>query len=298
MGHGTAHPANISYEQMQAMMANLGYDNVFIGTVEGEPESTECSVVIEKVIAAGYKKVILRPLMVVAGDHANNDMADPDDPESWLSMFTATGAFEKIDCQIKGLGEIDEIQTLYVEHVADVAPAIIEDISKAKVTLSKTSGVYTGKTQKGAVKSVVLDGKTLTKGTDYTVSAKSGKKVGSYTVTVTGKGDYAGTATATFKITKATAKAKATTAKTYKVVNLKKKAASFTALKLTTDGKATYKVTKNTNSKKITFKNGKITVKKGTAKGKYTVKVKASAKAGTNYKALKAKTYTITITVK
>ena len=123
MGHGTAHVASISYSQMQTVMDELGYKNVFIGTVEGEPEDTECSVVIDKVKDAGYKKVILRPLMVVAGDHANNDMADPEDPESWYSQFTAAGAFDSVDCQIAGLGEIPEIQQIYVAHVGDVINA-------------------------------------------------------------------------------------------------------------------------------------------------------------------------------
>ena len=87
LGHGTSHTAKVSYSQMQTQMTKLGYDNVFIGTVEGEPEETACGAVIEAVNAAGYKKVILRPLMVVAGDHANNDMAG-DDADSWKSMFT------------------------------------------------------------------------------------------------------------------------------------------------------------------------------------------------------------------
>ena len=120
MGHGTSHTAKVSYSQMQAQMAALGYDNVFIGTVEGEPEETACEAVIEAVAAAGYTDVILRPLMVVAGDHANNDMADPEDPESWLSMFTASGKFKSVKTQISGLGRIPAIQALYVEHTKAV----------------------------------------------------------------------------------------------------------------------------------------------------------------------------------
>ena len=115
MGHGTSHTAKISYSQMQSQMNDLGYDNVFIGTVEGEPEDTACEAVIEKIKEAGYKKVVLRPLMVVAGDHANNDMAG-DDEDSWKSQFEASGAFDKIDTQIAGLGEIAAIQDLYVAH--------------------------------------------------------------------------------------------------------------------------------------------------------------------------------------
>ena len=118
MGHGTSHTAKISYSQMQAQMKDLGYENVFIGTVEGEPEDTACENVINAVAEAGYTKVVLRPLMVVAGDHANNDMAGDDD-DSWKSMFNASGKFESVDCQIAGLGEIEAIQNLYVAHTAE-----------------------------------------------------------------------------------------------------------------------------------------------------------------------------------
>ena len=121
MGHGTSHTASVTYDQMQAQMQALGYDNVFIGTVEGEPEDTACEAVIEAVHEAGFTKVILRPLMVVAGDHANNDMAG-DDADSWLSQFTASGYFESIDCQISGLGGIPDVQQIYVAHTG----AIIE----------------------------------------------------------------------------------------------------------------------------------------------------------------------------
>ena len=115
MGHGTSHTAKVSYSQMQTTMQTLGYDNVFIGTVEGEPEETSCENIIEAVKAAGYTKVVLRPLMVVAGDHANNDMAGPDE-DSWLSQFNASGDFASVDCQIAGLGEIDAIQQQYIAH--------------------------------------------------------------------------------------------------------------------------------------------------------------------------------------
>ena len=119
LGHGTSHTAKVSYSQMQTQMGELGYDNVFIGTVEGEPEETACEAVIDAVAQAGYKKVILRPLMVVAGDHANNDMAG-DDEDSWKSIFTASGKFDSVDTQITGLGSIDAIQQLYVAHTKDV----------------------------------------------------------------------------------------------------------------------------------------------------------------------------------
>ena len=123
MGHGTSHTAKVSYSQMQTAMQTLGYSNVFIGTVEGEPEETACENVIEAVKAAGYTKVILRPLMVVAGDHANNDMAGADE-DSWLSQFNAAGCFDSVDTQIAGLGEIADIQQIYVNHTKAAMDAL------------------------------------------------------------------------------------------------------------------------------------------------------------------------------
>ena len=121
MGHGTAHVAKVTYSQMQTQMQNLGYENVFIGTVEGEPEETSAEAVIEAVKAAGYTNVVLRPLMVVAGDHANNDMAGSDD-DSWKTVFEAAGF--NVDCQIHGLGEIADVQALYVAHTKAAIDAL------------------------------------------------------------------------------------------------------------------------------------------------------------------------------
>lgn len=118
IGHGTSHEAKISYSQMQSQMNELGYSNVFVGTVEGEPEETACEEIIKAASDAGYTKVILRPLMVVAGDHANNDMAGPEE-DSWLSVFNASGRFENVDVQIEGLGRIPAIEELYIAHTAD-----------------------------------------------------------------------------------------------------------------------------------------------------------------------------------
>lgn len=118
LGHGTYHTAKVSYSQMQTQMGRLGYENVFIGTVEGDPEETSCESVMEAVSKGGYRKVIFRPLMVVAGDHANNDMAG-DDEDSWMSSFKASGKFESVDAQIVGLGSIEAVRQLYVKHTAD-----------------------------------------------------------------------------------------------------------------------------------------------------------------------------------
>ena len=121
MGHGTAHVAKVTYSQMATQMAKLGYENVFVGTVEGEPEETSCEAVIEAVKNAGYTTVVLRPLMVVAGDHANNDMAGADE-DSWKTMFEAAGF--TVNCQISGLGRIADVQALYVAHAKAAIDAI------------------------------------------------------------------------------------------------------------------------------------------------------------------------------
>ncbi len=144
MGHGTAHLAKVTYSQMQTQMNELGCRNVFIGTVEGEPEETACEEIIKAVHEAGYTKVILRPLMVVAGDHANNDMADPEDDESWVSQFTASGLFTQISTQIEGLGRIEAVQALYVAH----AQAVVEEKglqveASAASAATLADGVYT-----------------------------------------------------------------------------------------------------------------------------------------------------------
>ena len=132
MGHGTGHEAAVTYDQMQTQMDQLGYKNVFIGTVEGNPADTALPEVKKAVEKAGYTKVILRPLMVVAGDHANNDMAS-DEEGSWYYGFVNGGEFEvegadapveigegfgadNVSCQIEGLGRIADIEKIYVDH--------------------------------------------------------------------------------------------------------------------------------------------------------------------------------------
>ena len=145
MGHGTSHTAKVSYTQMAAQMKELGYANVFIGTVEGEPEETACENIIEEAADAGFTKIVLRPLMVVAGDHANNDMAGDDD-DSWKSMFTQSGKFESVDCQIEGLGRIEKIEDLYIAHtgeaIASLENAAAPDESQEAGAASLPDGEY------------------------------------------------------------------------------------------------------------------------------------------------------------
>ena len=116
MGHGTEAESNSVYAKMQDMLTADGHTNYFVGTVEASPSVED---VLKKVKEGGYEKVVLEPLMVVAGDHANNDMAGEDE-DSWLSLFNASGKFDEIKTQISGLGRIEEIQKLYVEHTKNV----------------------------------------------------------------------------------------------------------------------------------------------------------------------------------
>lgn len=110
MGHGTEHEANQVYQKMQDMLTADGYTNYFIGTVESEPSLED---VIAEVKAGNYKRVILEPLMVVSGDHANNDMAG-DEEDSWKSAFETEGY--EVECLLRGLGENEEIRKIYVDH--------------------------------------------------------------------------------------------------------------------------------------------------------------------------------------
>lgn len=143
LGHGTSHAAKVSYSQMQTQLTDIGCVNAFIGTVEGEPEETSCEAVMEAVKQAGYKKVILRPLMVVAGDHANNDMAG-DDADSWISLFKASGDFDSVEAQIVGLGSVAEIQDIYVAHTAQALEgvAVSKSESGQSVDRSLADGTY------------------------------------------------------------------------------------------------------------------------------------------------------------
>ena len=115
LGHGTSHTAAITYSEMQTAMRKLGYNNVFIGTVEGEPAETAVDAVIEAVKKAGYKKVTIRPMMVVAGDHAHNDMAGAEE-DSWVQKFVASKNFDRVETQILGLGGIADIEKIYAAH--------------------------------------------------------------------------------------------------------------------------------------------------------------------------------------
>ncbi|MBR5088369.1 MAG: sirohydrochlorin cobaltochelatase [Ruminiclostridium sp.] len=115
MGHGTEHEANATYAKLQDMLTEAGMTNYCIGTVEAEPSIEN---VVQFAKDGGYKRVVLEPLMVVAGDHANNDMAG-DEEDSWKSILEAEG-FEVVPI-LRGLGELEAIQDIYVDHVANAA---------------------------------------------------------------------------------------------------------------------------------------------------------------------------------
>ena len=110
MGHGTEAESNAVYQKMQDLLTESGFANYYVGTVEATPSLED---VLAKVKEGNYKKVVLRPLMIVAGDHANNDMAGDEDG-SWKKAFEDAGY--EVTCEVKGLGEIEAIQQLFVEH--------------------------------------------------------------------------------------------------------------------------------------------------------------------------------------
>lgn len=121
MGHGTEADSNSVYATLQEKLTEAGYENYYIGTVEAEPSlDTVLAAVNDK---GTYKKVVLEPLMVVAGDHANNDMAG-DEEDSWKTVIGAAGY--EVECLIEGLGQVPAIQEIYVEHTQ----AAIDSLNK------------------------------------------------------------------------------------------------------------------------------------------------------------------------
>lgn len=120
MGHGTEAESNAVYQKMQDLLTADGHTNYFIGTVEAAPTLDD---VVEAVKKGDYERVVLEPLMVVAGDHANNDMAG-DEEDSWKSVFEAEGY--KVECLLRGLGENEAIRQIYIDH----AQAAIDSISE------------------------------------------------------------------------------------------------------------------------------------------------------------------------
>ena len=145
MGHGTEAASNGVYARMQQYLTDSGHDNFFVGTVEAEPTAED---LVKLVKAAGYEKVVLRPMMIVAGDHANNDMAG-DGEDSWKSVFTAAGF--QVACEINGLGELEAIQQLLAAHAGEAKPLDETGIHvepnpgnvKPAETAAPADGVYT-----------------------------------------------------------------------------------------------------------------------------------------------------------
>ena len=113
MGHGTEAESNEIYAKMQQLMKDAGYENYFIGTVEAEPSLED---VLALVQAGSYERVVLRPMMIVAGDHANNDMAGAEE-DSWKSVFEAAGY--DVECVLQGLGQSSVVQQMFVRHTAE-----------------------------------------------------------------------------------------------------------------------------------------------------------------------------------
>ena len=120
MGHGTEAESNSVYAKMQQVLTDAGNEHYYIGTVEAEPTLDD---VLALVDAGEYTRVVLRPLMIVAGDHANNDMAG-DDEDSWKTAFEAAGY--EVECVIKGLGELEAIQQLFVQHAQAAVDSLVK----------------------------------------------------------------------------------------------------------------------------------------------------------------------------
>ena len=120
MGHGTSADSNGVYQKMQDLQTKDGHTNYFVGTAEATPSLGDVMAAVKK---GNYKRVVLEPLMVVAGDHANNDMAG-DDKDSWKSQFEAAGY--QVECLLRGLGENETIRQIYVEH----AQAAIDSLNQ------------------------------------------------------------------------------------------------------------------------------------------------------------------------
>ncbi|MBR5502869.1 MAG: sirohydrochlorin cobaltochelatase [Methanobrevibacter sp.] len=114
MGHGSPAESNKVYTKLQSMLNEKGFNNFYIGTVEAKPDYDD---VLAMVKEGDYKKVILKPLMVVAGDHAQNDMAGDED-DSWKSMFASEGY--EVECVVEGLAQSKDIRDIYIKHIQKV----------------------------------------------------------------------------------------------------------------------------------------------------------------------------------
>ena len=114
MGHGTPADSNIIYTTLQDKLFSKNYKNYFIGTVEAKPDFDD---VLSMINEGQYNKIVLKPLMVVAGDHAQNDMAGDED-DSWKSMFTANGY--EVECVIEGLAQSKDIRNMYIKHLKEI----------------------------------------------------------------------------------------------------------------------------------------------------------------------------------
>ena len=206
MGHGTHHDAKVLYEEIQKIYDDNGYANAFVGTVDGAPESTTLENVIAAVKAAGFKKVILRPYMIVAGDHANNDMA-----EEWGEAFEAAG-FEQTS-QIIGLGELKAVQDVAVKNakaaigkaaVAKSTTATVKSAKKAftlKITAKSGMSGYEYRYATSKSKLTTAKVRSAKAGTTVTVKNLSSKKtyyvqVRTYKKTPSGKKVYSKWSTA------------------------------------------------------------------------------------------------------
>ena len=193
MGHGTGHEANATYTKLQQVIADQGHDRCFIGTVEATPTLQD---IMEKVKASGAKKVVLLPLMIVAGDHANNDMAG-DEADSWKSQFKSAGY--DVTCLIQGLAQMDSVRRLFVEHAATAmgvsAPAGTGETIEEPATTNTSTGVSADQIADGTYTVSVDSSSSMFKITDCQLTVENGKMTALITMSGDGYGKmFMGTA--------------------------------------------------------------------------------------------------------
>ena len=275
--------------------------NYFINYVNGALTVNKPQAVPAKVTANNWTyDGKQRPLVVVDGAAADGTMRYSLDGKTYSAEIPCVADAGAYTVWYKAAGDENHSDSEPSSVSATVAS---KGISAAKVTLNQTSYTYNGKAKKPAVKTV--NGETLKAGTDYTVSYKSNVNVGKATVTVTGKGNYSGTSSATFKIGKAANKLTVKTAK--KTVKASKKARKVSSIKKAKPkyaAKVTFKKATTAKAKKmsgykalsVNKKTGKVTVKAGTYPGTYKLMVKATAAKTANTKAV-SKTVTVTVKV-
>ncbi len=183
MGHGTHHAANATYPRLEGLFRDKGHDDIYIGTVEG-------GVLIEDLLPVlkekGTKKVVLRPFMIVAGDHANNDMAGSE-PDSWKSILEAEGY--EVECVMEGLGEVPAMRDIFLRHTTDALDSKgVQLVPAAASAAAEPAGIGGGWIKDGTYAIKVSSDKSMFKIVDCQLTVKDGEMSAVITLSATGYG--------------------------------------------------------------------------------------------------------------